>query len=195
MHEIAAGIRHWAAEHPKLGIDVSSYWLPGLNLLVDPIAVPDEVDDVDEILLSNRNHLRDALEARERLGATIRAPRAGRDEFDDDDPVEFYEFEEPLVGGAVTAYQVTELWPDDGLLHIPSLKALAIADTVIHYEEELDFVPDQFMDDPESDKRALREGLARWANELEFEHLLLAHGTPISGEGRERLREFVAGSG
>ena len=195
MHEIAPGIKHWTAEHPQLGIDVSSYWLPSLKLLLDPIAVPGEVEDVDEVLLSNRNHLRDALAARERLGATIRAPRAGRDAFDDEDPVEFYEFEEPLVGGAVTAHQVTELWPDDGVLHIPSLKALAIADTVIHYEEQLEFVPEQYMDDPGAEKRALRDGLAGWASELEFDHLLMAHGTPIAGNGRERLREFAARSG
>jgi hypothetical protein len=191
MYEIAPGIRHWTAEHPKLGIDVSSYWLPSLNVLLDPIAVPDDVEDVAEILLSNRNHLRNAMEARQRFGATIRAPRAGRHEFDEDDPVEFYDFEEPLVGGAIKAYQVTELWPDDCVLHIPSLEALAIADTAVHYEEQLEFVPEQFMDDPEAEKRALREGLARLADRLEFDHLLLAHGTPIAGDGRERLRAFA----
>src|SRR5215204_2544830 len=86
MDEIAPGIRHWTAEHPNLKLDVSSYWLPSLRVLLDPIAVPAEVEDVDEILLSNRNHLRGALEARERLGATIRAPRAGAHEFESDDP-------------------------------------------------------------------------------------------------------------
>jgi hypothetical protein len=194
MREIAPGIRHWTAEHPKLGSDVSSYWLPDLRVLLDPIAVPDDVSDVDEILLANRHHLRDALEARERLGATIRAPRVGRHEFADHDPVEFYDFGEPLAGGAVTAYQVSELWPDDCALHIPSLNALALADTVIHYGDELELMPDQFMDDPEAEKRAIRDGLTRLVERLEFEHLLMAHGTPIPGEGRERLREFVAGS-
>ena len=172
---------------------MSSYWLPGLRVLLDPIAVPDEVSDVDEILLANRHHLRDALDARERFGATIRAPRVGSHEFADDDPVEFYDFEEPLAGGAVVAYQVSQLWPDDGALHIPSLNALALADTVIHYGDELELVPEQFMDDPEAEKRAIREGLTRLAEQLEFDHLLMAHGTPIPGEGRERLREFVAG--
>ena len=191
MREIAPGIGHWTAEHPKIGSDVSSYWLPDLRVLLDPIAVPDEVADVDEILLANRHHLRDALQARERFGATIRAPRVGRHEFADDDPVEFYDFEEPLAGGAVVAYQVSELWPDDCALHIPSLNALALADTVIHYGDELEFVPEQFMDDAEAEKRAIREGLARLAEQLEFDHLLMAHGTPIPGEGRERLREFV----
>ena len=113
-------------------MEVSSYWLPSLRVLLDPLVVPAEIDNVDEIILANRHHLRDALEARERLGATIRAPRAGAHEFDEDDPVEFYDFEVPLAGGAITPYQVTELWPDDSALHIPSLGALSIADTVVN---------------------------------------------------------------
>jgi hypothetical protein len=192
MQEIAPGIQHWTAKHPKHGLSVSSYWLPGLKVLLDPVAVPKEVDGVEEIVLSNRHHSRDMLAARERFGAPIRAPRIGMHEFDDDDPVEPYDFEEPLAGGAITPHQVTELWPDDGVLHIPSLNALAVADTVTHYGDELAFVPDQYMDDPEAERQGIREGLARLAEQLEFEHLLLAHGTPIPVEGRERLRRFAA---
>ena len=47
-------------------------------------------------------------------------------------------------------------------------------------------------DDPEAEKRDIRDGLARLAEDLEFEHLLVAHGPPIPGEGRERLREFAS---
>lgn len=191
MQEIAPGIRHWTAVHPNLGIDVSSYWLPGLRVLLDPLEVPEEVDGVAEIVLSNRHHRRDALLARERFAATIRAPRVGMHEFDEGAPIEPYDFGEALAGGAITPYQVTELWPDDCVLHIPSLAALAVADGVIHYGDELQFVPEQYMDDPAAEKAALREGLGRLADELEFEHLLLAHGTPIPNEGRERLLAFA----
>ena len=191
MHEIAPGIRHWTAKHPKHGLEVSSYWLPDLKVLLDPLEVPDEVDGVDLIVLSNRNHNRSMLAAHERFGAPVRAPRIGMHEFEEGDPVEPYDFEEPLAGGAITPYQVTEFWPDDGALHLPRLNALAIADTVVHYEGELGFVPDEYMDDPEAEKRGIREGLARLADDLDFEHLLVAHGTPIAGEGRERLREFA----
>jgi hypothetical protein len=193
MHEIAPGIRHWTARHPRLGIDVSSYWLPDLRVLLDPLAVPDEVDGIDEVVLSNRHHKRDMLAAHERFGAPIRAPRVGIHDFEEDDPVEPYDFEEPFADGAITAYQVTEYWPDDGALHIPSASALAIADTVINYDG-LRFVPDNLMgDDPEAEKRDIKETLGRLAEELEFEHLLLAHGGPIPGEGRDRLREFASG--
>jgi hypothetical protein len=192
MHQIAPGIRHWTAKHPKHGLEVSSYWLPELRTLLDPVAVPGEVEGVEHIVLSNRHHRRDMLAAHERFGAPIRAPRVGMHEFEADDPVEPYEFEQPLVGGAITPYQVTELWPDDCVLHIPSVNALAVADTVTHYGDELELVPDGYMDDPDAESRGIREGLARLADRLDFEHLLMAHGTPIAGEGRERLRAFAS---
>jgi hypothetical protein len=193
MHEIAPGIRHWTAPHPNIGADVSSYWLPELRVLLDPLAVPEEVDAVDEIVLSNRHHKRDMLAAHERFGAPIRVPRVGIHEFDFEDPIEPYDFEVPFAGDAITAYQVTEYWPDDGALHIPSASALAIADTVVNYDG-IRFVPDHLMgDDPEAEKRDIRQTLARLAEELDFEHLLLAHGPPVAGEGRQRLREFARG--
>jgi hypothetical protein len=193
MHEIAPGIRHWTAPHPNLGIEVSSYWLPDLRVLLDPLAVPEEVDGIEAIVLSNRHHKRDMLAAHERFGAPIRAPRIGMHDFDEDDPVDPYDFEEPFAGGAITAYQVTEYWPDDCALHIPSVAGLVIADTVINYGG-LRFVPDNLMgDDPEAEKRDMKATLGRLADELEFEHLLLAHGDPVPGEGRERLREFASG--
>jgi hypothetical protein len=195
MVELTPGIRHWTAVHPNLGMEVSSYWLPDLGVLLDPLAVPEEVEGVEEIVLSNRHHRRDAFEARERFGAVVRVPRVGLHEFADDDPVEPYDFAEPLAGGAITPYQVTPLWPDDGALHIPSLDALGLADSVVNYGDGLELMPAQYMDDPDAERRGLRDGLARLADELDFEHLLIAHGRPLVGDGRARLREFAAGGG
>jgi hypothetical protein len=192
MQQIAPGIVHWTANHPKHGLEVSSYWLADLKVLLDPLAVPGEVEDVDLIVLSNRHHRRGMLEAHERFGAPIRAPRVGLHEFEEGDPVDPYDFEEPLAGGAITPYQVTELWPDDCVLHIPPASALAVADTVVHYGDDLDFVPDDYMDDPDAERRGIRQGLAGLVERLDFQHLLLAHGTPIPGEGRKRLQEFAS---
>jgi hypothetical protein len=191
MEELTPEIRHWSAVHPDIGWVVSSYWLPGLRVLLDPLEVPEEVEDVDEIVLSNRHHRRSAFEARERFGAVGRVPRVGLHEFEGD-PVEPYDFGEALAGGAIIAHQVTELWPDDGALHIPSLDALAIADTVLNEEGRLEFMPDGCFDDLAGEQRSIRGGLGRLAAELEFSHLLLAHGAPIPDSGRARLREFAA---
>jgi len=193
MDEIAPGIRHWKATHPNLGIEVSAYWLPELKLLLDPIAVPDEVEGVEEILLSCRHHVRESLEAAERFGATVRAPRTGMHDYPDDTPIQAYDFEEPIAGGAVTAHQVGGLSPDETALHIPSANALSIADGAIRYGDDLHFVPDQYMDDPEKDKADIRRGLGALADRLDFDVLLLAHGTPYPSGGREALRRFAEG--
>jgi glyoxylase-like metal-dependent hydrolase (beta-lactamase superfamily II) len=190
MREIAPGIHHWTAEHPDIGTQVSSYWLPRERVLLDPLAVPDEVDEVEFILLTNRLHRRDALEARERFGASLHVPRAGMHDWEGD-PVEPYEPGADLAGGAVTVHEVGAISPDESALHIPSVKALAVADGVIHYGDELSFVSDNLMDDPEDTKRGLRDAYARLAAELDFDNLLTAHGTPVTGDARERLRDFA----
>ena len=53
-------------------------------------------------------------------------------------------------------------------------------------------MPDVCFDDVEAERQSIRAGLARLAAELDFSHLLLAHGDPLPGDGRERLREFAA---
>jgi hypothetical protein len=191
MQEITPEIRHWTAVHPNIGWTVSSYWLPGLKLLLDPLQVPDEVEGVEQIVLTNRHHRRSAFEAGERFGAPVHVPREGLNDYAGDQ-VEAYDFGEPFLDGAITAHQVTELWPDDGALHIPSLDALAIADTVLEDGGQLGWMPDYCFGDVEAERASIRTGLARLAAELDFSHLLLAHGDPLPNGGRERLREFAA---
>ena len=177
MEELTPEIRHWSAVHPDIGWVVSSYWLPGIRGLLDPLEVPDEVEGVEQIVLSNRHHRRSAFEARERFGAVVWVPRSGLHEFEGDP-------DEP--------HQVTELWPEDAALHIPSLDALAIADTVLNEDDRLQFMPDYCFGDREAEQRSIRAGLTRLTEQLDFRHLLLAHGPPVPNQGRERLRDFAA---
>lgn len=190
MHEIATGIQHWTARHPKIGVDVSSYWLPEVGVLIDPLDVSREVSDVNTILLTNRHHRRSSLEARERFGASVHVPRAGMHDWEGE-PVEAYEPGDSLAGGAVSVYEVGAICPDESALHVPSVSALAVADGVIRYGGELGFVPDSLMDDPEDTKQGLKEAYARLADELEFDNLLVAHGEPIAGGARDKLRAFA----
>ena len=50
------------------------------------------------------------------------------------------------------------------------------------------------MDEPEDTKAELRRAYARLADELEFDNLLPAHGEPVIGGARERLRAFGEGA-
>jgi hypothetical protein len=191
MHELAPGIQHWTARHPKIGSDVSSYWLPGVGVLIDPLDVPEDVADVHTIILTNRHHRRSSLEARERFGASVHVPQAGMQDWEGE-PVEPYEPGDALADGSVSVHEVGAICPDESALHIPSVSALAVADGVIRYGGELGFVPDSLMDDPEDTKQGLKDAYARLADELEFENLLVAHGEPIAGGAREKLREFAS---
>ena len=195
MQEIAPGIWHWKAPHPRIRMEVSSYFLPGQGVLLDPLVPDAELDRLEElgpprdILLTNRHHWRDCQKLADRFGLTVRAPRTGMHEFADDDPVEPYDFGETLAGGAVTVHEVGSICPDEAALHIPAVSALAVADGVVSYDG-LRFVPDNLMDDPEDTKAGLREAYGRLASELEFDNLLVAHGEPLVGGAREQLREF-----
>jgi hypothetical protein len=197
LKEIAPGIWHWTAKHPKIGKDVSSYFLPETGTLLDPLTPPEGADKLEElgppreIVLSNRHHYRQCGELAERFGLRVRAPRAGMHEFDDDAPVDPYDFGDELAGAAIVVHEVGAICPDEAALHIPSLSALAVADGVINYDG-LRCVPDEFMEEPERTKRALKEAYARLADELEFEHLLTAHGPPVVGGARDELRRFAA---
>jgi hypothetical protein len=69
-------------------------------------------------------------------------------------------------------------------------------DGVVRWEgvDGLTFVPDFLMDDPEKTRAGLKAAYRRLLDELEFEHLLLAHGEPVIGTAREELAALVGAS-
>jgi hypothetical protein len=96
----------------------------------------------------------------------------------------------------VIAHEVGAICADETALEVPSVRALALADGLVRFEGPegpLGFVPDWLLgDDPDSVKAGLRAAFRRLL-EVDFDHLLLAHGAPIIGEGKEQLRAFVEG--
>jgi hypothetical protein len=196
IHEVLPGVLHWSAPHPSAGIDSGSHYLVEEGILIDPIAPREGLEwfdgrEIREILLTNRHHTRSAFDLQDRLGVAIRAPRTGMHELPAD-RVRPYDFGEELSDG-IRPHAVSESWPDETSLEIPRYRAVAIADGVINYDG-LGFFPDDLLgEDAEEEKQRLREGFARLAADVAFDHLLLAHGTPVIGDGRERLRRFAAG--
>ena len=196
IRELAPGILHWKAKHPNLGIDVSSYCLTESRVLLDPIMPPEGVEWFEEkglqpaaIILTNRHHWRNSGDFVARFGCPVHASRPGLHEFGPDQPVEPFDYGDVLDGGIV-AHEVGVLCPDETALEIPEVSALAVADGVIDYDR-LGFVPDKFMDEPEHTKRGLYDRYERLAENIDFEHLLVAHGDPIVLNGRAELREWA----
>ena len=198
MKEIAHGIWHWAAAHPRIGILVHSYYLSDERVLIDPIEPSEglawfvEHGPPTDILLTNRHHYRSSGAFVERFGVTVRCVREGMHEFTRGESVEPFDFGDELPGGIV-AQRVGAICPDETALYARAREALALADGAVRLEEggPLAFVPDRFMDDAPRTKAGLRESYRRLVSELDFRHLLLAHGEPFVGNGREVLAEFA----
>lgn len=198
LTEVVPGIQHWSAVHPNHGQTVHSAYLPEQRAVIDPIGTNGllgalaEAGGVEQVLLTNRHHLRGSADIAEHFGAALRCPRAGLHEFKGPETPEFiaYEWGDEVMDG-ITAHEVGSLAPDDGALHIAiGPGALALADAAMVDEGGFGFVPDSLMDDPEGTKAGLLAALERLLR-LDWDVLLMAHGPPLPAGGREALQAFV----
>ncbi len=199
MQEIGTGLWHWTAFHPRIGSEVSSYYLSGERVLIDPMLPPEGIrffDRIDSppqhVLLTCRHHDRDSWAIVDQFGAQVHCVEAGVDELRGRGPVTPFRFGDELPGGIV-ACEVAAISPDETALHLPAHDALACADGVVRRGTDgpLEFVPDSLMDEPERTKQALREAFSKLLA-LDFERLLLAHGRPLVAGGKQALTDFVA---
>jgi hypothetical protein len=200
MEEILPGVFHWTAYHQGIRQDVHSYLFVGAGALLDPM-LPEEGLDWFEgdrmparILLTNRHHYRHSADFAEAFGCPVLCHEAGLHEFGGGRPVEGFAFGDEVAPG-VFALEVGAICPEETALHLRAAAALAVADGVIRRQDELAFVPDYLLgDDPEAVKRGLCDSYGQVCERHEFDHLLLAHGTPVLGDGRRQLAAFCAGA-
>jgi hypothetical protein len=207
VQEVLPGLFHWTARHPRIGVLVSSYWLDDEGVLIDPL-VPDP-EGLDwfaarpaqprAVLLSNRHHFRESDRFAERYETTTSCNREGLHEFSAEQHVEGFAPGAQLPGG-VRAHAVGAICPDETALELPAQRAIAFADGVVRggppgAEGPLGFVPDSLMDDPPATKRGLLAACARLLAEVDFDHLLLAHGGPVLSGGRALLEDLLDSGG
>ncbi|HEY4428382.1 MAG TPA: hypothetical protein VGN08_09290 [Solirubrobacteraceae bacterium] len=206
MREVLPGVFHWTARHPVIHAEVSSYWLEPAGVLIDPL-VPreeglewfaDRPAPPAAILLSNRHHYRESGSFAERFGCRVHCNRLGLHEFSGGRQVEGFSVGDELPGGAI-ACELDAISPDDTALHLPEVGAVVLADAVVlggqGRDRVLGFVPDSLMDEPPATKRGLLAACSRLLEEVDFTHLLLAHGGPVVGDGRARLQDLVDAGG
>jgi len=204
---ILPGLFHWTARHPKINSEVSSYWLEPSGVLFDPLVPPTEGLEwfasrptaPSAILLSNRHHSRESARFAERFHTPIYCNRAGLHEFTHGEQIQGFSPGDRLPGDVV-AHEVGGICPDDTALYLPEQRAIVFADAIVRGGPvgsggPLGFVPDSLMDDPKRTKRELLAACERLLAELEFEHLVLAHGGPVIDEGRTLLQSLVDAGG
>ena len=196
--EVASGILHWSATHAGIGEDVSSYYLTGARVLLNPIMPPDGLEwfftgpPPVAVVLTNHHHRRDSREFAERFGIKVHLVGAGAELFEDPEvALEPFAFGDTILGG-LTSHHVADAWPDETAIEIPGCRALAVADAVVRVDGQLSLIPDQYMDDPSVEKPQLVEGMQRLVDSVDFDHLLIAHGDPVLGDGRDQLRAVLS---
>ena len=198
MQEIAPGIYHWTAVHPNIKREVSSYLVAGSGVLIDPICPEEGIEWFDgdpdrrprSIVLTNRHHLRDSERFAAAYAIPIACHEAGLHEFRGGPDVKGFAWGDELAPG-ITALEVGAICDEETALRIDAGDGfLAVADAVINYGG-LGFVPDRYIgEDPEAIKAAIRAAYGRLLDEP-FDSLLLAHGDPVIGGGKDALRRFV----
>jgi hypothetical protein len=197
VEEIAPGLWHWKALRQSIGSEVSSYYLLGERVLIDPMIPTEGLGWFDEhgrpehLLMTNRHHDRDAWKLQDAFGCIVHCIRDGLHEVVGRGTVESFEFGDVLPGG-VGAYEVDAICPDECALHVPGHRALACADGVVRWPTDgpLSFVPDELMDEPERTKAGLRDAYRRLLD-LDFDRLLLAHGDPMIDGAKDALYAFI----
>jgi hypothetical protein len=198
MREIVSGIFHWTAFHEGIGMDVSTYYVEGSGTLIDPMLPAEGIGWFEErraperIVLTIRHHYRQSEAFVKEFGIDVWCHEDGLHEFEGGPDVKGFTAGDELAPG-IEALDFVGLSPDDTALLIEAGGgAVAFGDALVHFGDgNIGFVPDDLIgDDPEAIKRDLRAGLERLLDH-DFEHLLFAHGVPLTGSGRRSLEKFL----
>jgi len=144
--------------------------------------------------MTNRLHERSCDEFAQRFAATVWCPRAGLHEYADGS-LSVTAYDPGELPGGVLALEIGVICADEMALLLPiDDGVLAIADSFIRYGDDIGFVPDYLMGDHSEDiKLGTKARFLELCEEVEFEHLVFAHGTPIIGDARDTLRRFCEG--
>jgi hypothetical protein len=176
---------------------VSSYYLARERVLLDPLLPSpnglrwlERHGPPEHIILTNRLHSRHSAKLVAELGCTVHCNRAGLSHLAPELKARGFRGGDKLPGGIV-AIQIGALCPDESALHLPRLRAAAVADGVIRMGNgPLTTVPDDLLVDDPRDAPRVKRALGKAYRELarrKWDHLLLAHGRPLIGDGREAL--------
>lgn len=195
MREIVEGIYTWPWFSQRHGYDFNGYLvqLPGGNLCIDPVEMPEDVLDeivglgVARIALTNRNHFRASMKVKERTGAKIAIHPAdaafAREKGTQIDG-------ELRAGEKLGPFEVVAApgkSPGEVALHWPERKILLVGDACVGKPPgECALLPDAVIDDKPRLVSSLRALAA-----LDFDALLLGDGAPILSGGRAALRRLV----
>ena len=211
FEQLTADIHRWTARHPEWhpeyewAREIACFAVQAGDtlVLVDPQAPADaerfwaELDALAEaheriaVLITIHYHVRSTTDVyrrySERMEVSVHAHPSVRERLGSDVPMTDIEPGEPLPAGA-RAFAIGSPRRSETPILLPDARALAFGDAVVGVDGELRVWQLAGM----STRREWYEGrflpTLRPLLDLDFEHVLVTHGPPVIGDGRERLR-------
>lgn len=196
MRELLSGVLTWPWFSERHGYDFNGTFLlhEAGNLCIDPVEPTSSVIEllakqgVEQILITNRNHVRAANAVRQRTGAPVAIHAAdaayAREQGAQIDAT-------LVVGervGPLRIIGVPGKSPGEVALHDPVRRYLVVGDAVVGTPPgALSLLSPRVIDDP----AALRESVRRLL-ELDFDAIVVGDGVPILVGAHQRLEELVA---
>lgn len=191
VDEVAAGIWHWQVWDDRISAESHAHAVTedGGTVLIDPLPLaPDalrQLEPITAIVLTAACHQRSAWRYRRGHGAKVYAPEATRAM--EEEPDFRYGAGERLPGGLSAVHT-----PGPELAHYAFWReaepaVVFCADLIMRAEEDAPaFVPPEYHEDPAATRDSLRRLL-----ELPFAVFCMAHGAPLTADGRQALGELL----
>lgn len=186
VEEVVTGVRHWRLRDERIG----GHWSAAhavAGVLIDPLPLAEEafrsLGEIAAIVLTTSSHQRSAWRLRRELGVPVHLPEGTREQ--DEEPDERYAEGDVLPGGLEAIFT-----PGAGTTQHSLLRenVLFTPDLFVRSREgPLDWVPREYMHDPEEARRSAEKLLDR-----EFDVLCMGHGAPLASGAKEALQALIA---
>jgi len=186
------GVRQWATYSPSHRVELTSHAVgtPAGWWIFDPIPLaPAGVEQLLReqpacgILLTNQNHARAAVAWRHRGDCQIFSPDPAGCPVPDVAPLASAN----LVATGAETVSLEGGAPAEMAVFFPAISLVVFGDAVVHLPgRSLEILPDRYCTDPARLRRELAKLLAR-----PFDHALFAHGHPLTGDARRRIKALL----
>jgi len=191
---ISESLYHWSVFNPEVkcevgctALKVGSGWV-----IIDPVPLADAawkdllaLAPVRAILLTNGNHVRDAIALRDKHHVPVATAPETRRDITELKPDVILLPNELLYG--ITAIAIPGATPGETAFH-SNTGVMVLGDAIINtnLERGLEFLPDKYCTDAKQNRASLATLL-----KFEFHTLTFAHGAPVTLHAKEKLAALL----
>ena len=198
MDEVLKDVYIWSVFSEEKKLNFNGYFIPTQhplfgNVVIDPppvsgldLAQMESLGSVQQIIITNRNHIRWSRELQEKFDAEIRMNSA---DVQSEDLISNHNFGD---GDMIAGFLETVVIPDnkspgETALYWKDRKILFVGDALIGKPPgEVSLLPPGIYAEVEKARAGIKV-----LNGIEFDALLLGDGDPIPTEGKEAVERFL----